>query len=459
MKAKKRLIILLIYIAAFTFYIGKMFYYAEEMGGFPDEDAHVGYMLYLETHPGTIIPQFQDMKLAAKLELDEETGRVLYDIVPQAMNYLGHPPFYYHMLRLFAGCERVTVKWLYVDLPRLRQFNIFLSSLSMLCIFWLGYSRFRRYSDKILPHAVYAAAAVSIPMAAYNGAGVNNDNLVMLGVILFFAGILRYFEDKTDYLTYFLVGGGFFIAILSKLTAGEIVVVTLGAVVLADLVRGRKLSVFTRRQFWVTTPLYIVPILYYLFIYSRYGVFQPSLQSMNYDYYMTTTFYVPSADRIARTAAEYFRYYIKVFLYTWEVLYGNGSWVEKTTGLVSAIGPVLVLVLPVVQGIRAFAAKSKDKWVYFVMLAGFGATMVTQYISAYRTYLSAGYNGGIQARYYICLIVFFAYACGRFFITETKEGTKESAVMNALRLAAGSLLIGLLIYSDFVFYLLHYSFS
>lgn len=455
MDRKSSFVIWSVYGLVLFFFVFKMFFYAEEVRDTPDEKAHVGYICYLEENPDKIIPDFEDM-YAYRL-IDENNGEQIYRKQPDDWNYLGHPPLYYHMMRLAFQARREGND-LVVNVRSLRYFNILLTAATMAVCFFIGYTRISRNTKKIMPHVIFSVSAVSVPMIAYVGSGVSNDNLAFLGMVLFFWGLLRYYEERTDHRTYLLVGTGFFVTMFSKLTAGEILVVALLFVLLGELIRKRGLRIIWNRYFVATLLLYLIPVVYYLILYSRYGSFQPSLQLLHYDAYMRTTSYVSVEQRpLPYTFAQYTFYYWPQFFHSWVTLYGHIFTLNKFHAYLSWLGPCLVLVLSVCQGIRMLLQRSKMAPMYAALLGGTAVTMLTQFWSAYKNYCSAGYTGGYQARYYLCMIVFFAYSGAMLWCREGEEapapGRKEILfqILGVLYLAA-------LLYGDFIYVLFHGAF-
>ena len=455
---KKRLsCIIMIYCLSLLFLIFKMIYYGYEIQGFPDENAHIGYVIYLDESK-KIIPEYERMHQYSMV--CEEGSYGYYQEEEGSINYLGHPPFYYHLMRLFANTENVD-GYVKVDILAMRIANMLLTAMSFVILYYICFSRFIRRSTNILPHLIVTVSSVSVPMTAYIGAGVSNDNLITLGMMLLFWGCLRYYEDKIDFLTYGLVGIGFAISILTKLTAGEMAVVVLLIIVLHDLIRKRGLKIFLNKYFAATVICYILPIVYYLSIYLKYHAFQPSLQVLDYDYYKTTTFYVAQNAREVLSFTEYFKYYWTNFIYTWVTIYGHNGWINKYGAWLGWLGPLLIVIFPIIQMVRCFISKTSKSGFYLAFLGGLLFTAITQFVHAYQTFLSAGYSGGYQSRYYLCLIPFFAYASGELWCGHMKNNVtllrKKRRIRSAMCIAA-IVYCMLLIYGDFVYFLLYRDF-
>ena len=434
----------------------KMLYYAYETQGFLDEDAHVGYVIYLEESK-KIIPDYPKMHQYYLIKSDGTYN--YYQEAEDTINYLGHPPLYYHLMRLIANVQNEN-GYIKVNIFAMRVANMVLIIVSFMILYYVCFTRFLRKNAGIFVHIIIGAASLAVPMIAYVGAGVSNDNLSFLGMVLLFVGILRYYEKRVNLVTYGLVGIGFMISILTKLTVGEMAVIVLILVFCFDLFRKKGLKIFLNKFFAITSIFYIIPIIYFLIIYFRYHAFQPSLQILNYDYYKTTGFYVEQNARVSFSFWEYLKYYWKNFIYTWVAIYGPNDWTYKYESYIGWIGPLMVIIFPIIQMIRCFVYKSSKRGLYLTFFGGALFTAITQFVLAYRTYLEAGYSGGYQARYYLCLIPFLVYGSGELWCDLEKNYSsilKRKKSVQACKMIISVAICILLIYGDFLYFLLHYN--
>ncbi len=453
MKSKlKNICLAIIYFLTLLFFMFKMFYYSSEVGGFPDEDCHIGYVIYLETS-NEIIPDFNEMPLYKAC--GQQGDYTIYQPLENTHNYLGHPPLYYHIIRL-SNCVKVSDSGdILVNLHGMRKFNILIMSFTMAAIFMIGYTRIKTHTDKILPHAVFSVAAVSVPMLAYVCGGINNDNLVLVGVTVFMAGVLRYFEDDKGILTYCIVGIGFMIACLSKLTAGEMLGFALLVILIMDYIRNKNLKLIINPKFAATLILYLLPVIYLLILHVRFGTIQPTLKSIDFEYYMSTGFYVPIERRSVVAFIDYFKYFWPHLLNTWVILYGHTIWIGKYNTSVEALGFIILLCVFVVYTLLCMDKKRKYDACFAGIMVGVLVTAFSQYINGYNSYIENGYMGGYQARYYLAVIPFFALA-NALFLTELEGGMiAERKWMKRILVVAELAYIYLLIYGDFVYFLLN----
>lgn len=203
----KKTIIIIIYIIATVIFNIKINYYQETINEFPDESSHIAYIAYLE-ETKKIIPEFenmQEMKENAKTEINEfEEGTT---------NHLGHPPLYYHIMKLFHVVQVEDGKITY-NLDMLRTISQVISNIALILAFVIGYSKLK----SIFANLVYAMFIVTIPLLSYISGAVQNDVISFLGVNIYILGMMKLVEKKRNYATYFLIAIGTFICLLNKLT-------------------------------------------------------------------------------------------------------------------------------------------------------------------------------------------------------------------------------------------------
>ena len=405
---KNRRVILWIYGAALLYFVLKQCYFAFFTGGFPDQMAHLSYVVEMTKNP-TFLPDFRALPTyrAAKALKDMAPGLTRLKIIKGSINSLGHPPLYYLLMALLGGVQILPDGSAAVDLIRLRCLNMLLSSATVILAFRLGYTRLKNRSP--LVHTLYAMAIATLPMLAYVGASVNNDNLAFLALVIFFTGLLRYQEDKTDLKTYLLIGLGFLIGSFSKLTTALIFLIMLAVVLVMSVIRTRSLKLILNWRFLVTLPCYLLFLAYELYVKKHFGAWQPSLYSMDYDYYVTTVYYVAPENRVPMTFLQYARYFAGGIGYTWSSLYShdrtitaimnNGEW-----GIIYWISVAAAVIAALLQFIR----RRFDRVTVPVVCAFLG-TLAYHFYSNWTGYPISGYLGALQARYYLALIVPVAY--------------------------------------------------
>ena len=402
--------ILLIYLVFFCFFFYKVAFYSNSVGHFPDEIAHISYIGYLDaTH--AVIPDFKAMTiLTQKSSPPVDTGSISdrqgYSgtfVFSNTTNYLGHPPLYYQIMRLSGGVEYrdgiVTI-----DIVRLRAFSWVIAALALLLIFYIGYSRL---GSLPLLHLLYAAICTSVPMLAYDSAGVNNDTLALLGVSIYLFGMLRFAEKKQNYYTYLLVSIGFMVSLLAKLTAGMMVVLSVFAFLLFYLIKEKNLRFLLSWKFPATIPLYLIVVAYFLTIHAQTGSFQPSLDSLNPQQYYSSGFYIQPTDRTHMDFYGYSAYFLRSFSGSWTGISSHIALLKNEhIYSLGRIGLILLWVLPLLV-LYPFHNIHQYSYVDLLLFSIYLSLIITaaaQFQNAYQGYQYSGYLGGFQSRYYLCTI-------------------------------------------------------
>lgn len=428
-----RPLLLGIYGAALLYYVLKLVYFAIFVGGFPDEGSHISYVIQMARSPA-LIPDFATMPRYFTYTVDGN-----FFIMWQSkgeVNYLGHPPLYYLFMTLFGRIEFRPDEVVAVDVHYLRMFNIALTSVAVTIAFSMGLKRLKDRPP--LVHALYAAAVVTLPELGYVGAAISNDNMAFFAYVLFFAGLLRYDEGKLDLKTYLLIGIGFFLGSFSKLTTALVMLIALFAALVVSIVRTKSLKLIANRYFLVTLPCYLAFLAYELVLYKRIGAWQPSIALLAPEFYKTTIFYVAPEDRVPMGIFEYFRHFAGSIAHSWSSLYGHDWYVNETMdnsffGLVYWVPVAGAIAGTVVQYVK----KQADRWALPVVASFLGA-LAYHFYTVWSTFLRTGYSGGIQARYYLFLIVPFALImCERIPpLFRTKAAKRAGAVLALLLIAA-----------------------
>lgn len=206
-KSKKTHIIIIIYFLALIIFNIKIDCYQVAIGEFADESAHIAYIAYLE-ETGRVIPKFEEMQEMVGMAKDETNS-----FEEGTVNHLGHPPLYYHLMKLF-NIVQVNDGVITYNLNALRTISQIISNIALILAFVIGYSKLK----SIFANFIYAMFIVSIPLITYVSGAVQNDVLSFLGMNIYILGMMKLVENKRNYLTYFLIAIGTFICLLNKLT-------------------------------------------------------------------------------------------------------------------------------------------------------------------------------------------------------------------------------------------------
>jgi hypothetical protein len=471
-------IILAIYLVMLLFFIFKMLYYSSYVGRFSDEVPHISYIAYL-VQSNKIIPDFKKMTiLNPSVAINPSTfGANQYKGTykfTNSVNYLGHPPLYYQMMRLSGG---VNVKdgQVTIDINRLRYFNMMIAIFAMLLIFYIGYTRI----DKVpVFHLLYATICVCVPMLSYVCAGVNNDTLSLVGLTLLVLGLLRFTEQKRNFRTYLLISCAVFTAFLAKLTAGLIVGTALILFLIFILIREKNLKFLLSKKFLLTLPIYFTVILYYLIVYTQIGSILPTYKLLDPDGFYNSNFYILPVDRIYYSFLHYMIYFEHNFMLSWIGLMSHISLIK--TGYfykLDKLGLYLLWFIPLFLffKLRRFKQADKSFLVPLTVFSGVIVAIIVQFLRAYDEYTEvSGYLGGTQSRYYVCGISAIALAVV-FIIRDLynvkiplKESTAQNSALatilkprlNTIKNVSIQLICLLftllLIYEDFIYFLLNF---
>jgi len=447
----------LIYLCLLVLFIGKMEFYQKYVARFPDEGSHLAYIGYLED-TGMIIPDFGNMYF--KVSVDNVDLMCEANIIKGRSNYLGHPPLYYHLMRLSDGIEKRD-RSIFINVNRLRDFSQIIACIGMIIAFYIGLTRLKSN----LLHLLYGLSIVSIPMLAYDCAGINNDTLAFLGVTIVLLALLRVSEGKRKLTSYILLALGVFTSALSKLTSGLIVLIACLIFLIRLLLKEKSFRVLFNRNFAITVPVYLVVFFYFIYLICCYGTVQPSLKGLDPEHFYTSGFYVPVEERVLLSFSEYLIRYTKGFLGTWT---GIASHVSLTKGGsvfgINRIALFLILVLPAFSFLKK-NSESNFKEAGQCLYIGAIAAMLYQFYNAYiNWYCASGYLGAYQSRYYLCVLPAFAYlicmaveeryryaiSC----VSECRCNKKE------VQLFFGIIIITfcfLLVYEDFIYFRIHFN--
>ena len=430
-RRKNRRILLWIYGAALLYFLLKQCCFLVLMKGFADQGSHLSYVIYMARHP-SLLPDFRSMTL---YNWDGIRGDLtVYEMYQGTISNMTHPPLYYHLMALLGGISFLPDGRALVDVMRLRMLNTVLSASAVLLAFYLGYTRIK--SRSLVTHALYAFAIVTLPMIAYLGTSVNNDNLAFLALVIFFAGLLRYEEDRLDWKTYTLIGLGFLVGGLTKLTTALMCLLMLGTVLVLDVIRTKSLRLILTPAFLIVLLCFLVFLAYEIWVRRTYGSWQPSLYNLDPEYFYQTEFYTPPDQRPPLTFLQYVRRFAEGIGHTWSSLYSDNATLNAKMhngafGLVYWV-PVALTAFAAVRGL---VRKTKDPLALPVTVGFFGV-IAYHFYSNWTGYPVSGYLGGCQARYYLAMIVPLAYIMCTRIPPLFEKGKRLGQVLAVLLIAA-----------------------
>ena len=462
LKISSKYLIIPIYLLALTFMCYQINFYEQKVGNTPDEITHISYIAYLEK-TDELIPDFSKMTVLKKVYNKNEKN---YYEFTETTNQLGHPSLYYHIMRFANGVESKDNGFV-INFSKLHSFSIKMGLIAILIILYIGYSRISR--DVPAFHLLYVSIISSIPMFTYNISGINNDTLTLLGCAIFALGILRHSEDKNTYITYILIALGMCMTVLGKVTAGAILAIGSLIYVIWKCLSEKSTKSIFNKKFFITSPIYLIAIVYFLKLYLEQGVFQPMLQNIDPETFYNSGFYVDFANRVSKSVGEYFMYFWEHFFASWTAIASHIALFKETPWYAfNRIVPIIICFTPLIL----FAFNKKARYVKSMISLYIAIVLVAllQFINGFKGFFyTSGYLGAYQSRYYLCIVVILAFivililqklydkgkGSNKNLVYELKGhmciNTKKVSIMIAIVMSI------LLIYGDFIYFLLNFT--
>lgn len=427
----------LLYIFTFVFAIAQIVYYFRWVGDAPDELAHLSYVAYL-LDKKCLIPDFNNMHIY-------DFANNLATELPGTVNYLGHPPLYYWLLAII----QLIIDPHHINVTLLRFSSIGFGIIALSIFFMLGYKYLE--TKKPLVHLTYLIGATSVPFFLYSFCGLNNDIFSLLGVAISFWGITRFEKDKQNIFTYLLLSLGIFVTVLSKITAGLVLIIAYLIYIVWKCIQEKSLHIVLNKNMLISVPFILLGCMYFFFIYSKFGSFQPHVPI---DDMKNLTFYVDYSERSVITFGQYIQYYATQFLQTWSQINSHVS-IPKSSSLLGLdrIVYYLIPLSPIILFNKSNAKVLCRKFVIAIFV-GIIIAIVAQFLSAWGSYLGRGYMGGFQSRYYLCWIPVLAFGFSQWFNNVLDSYAKDNKIYVYLEyLLIGFILLS--IYGSFIFTLLN----
>lgn len=452
----RRAFIAVLYIIIFFATIGQSLYYHSVLPGqSPDESAHISYIVHLYDSK-EIIPKFEDMHLISGMLKWSEYNS--YKYVEELTNYVCHPPLYYQIMRLAGGIQPGAEEAIFlIDKDRLRYFSLGLFAIGLLLLLYIGYSRLDK--EKPWLHLFYAVTVTSIPELAYEGCAVTNDTLAIITACITILGLIRFCEKNRNLLTYLLIASGITASLLTKMTTAIMCIFMALLILFISMIKERSIKPSLRKEFYFTIPIYCIALGYFAVLYKNYGTIQPSLQIIcSKEYFESTVYYTAPELRESFTFGQYLSFYFKQFFLSWSGCVGNYfDFLKASTTTKTALALEILWAFPAFVFIPAIK-KHADK-LALPVLSGWVACVLTvlmQIKSAWGTYLTRGYLGGNQSRYYLPFI--FAFAMAVVFILSTLYERFKNNKIASLAISVAAIGYAFIIfYSSFPFFLLHHA--
>ena len=425
----QKLVIIVIYALSIVLINIRMVHYQKSVNSYPDESSHVAYIAYL-VKTNKIIPEFKEMQ-ELKQPISEENN----EFEENSVNHLGHPPLYYHFIKMF-NLVKVNDTKITFDLSKLRLSSQIITSIALILSFYIGYKNLKT----VLSNIIFAGLFISIPLISYISSAVQNDVLSFLGVSIYIIGMLRFINKKRNYSTYFIIAIATFICMLNKLTVGLVIGISYTIIMTYTMIKEKSFKCLFCRQWMVTIPIYLPIIFYYIILLNRYGTINPSLLNIAPEYLKTTMWY---NDKVYKDI-----YTLKMYTPIWWINFKT-YWAginEKTHTLnkvgLKTIFPMIIFIFPALYYIIQKVKKEKINIVFYSIYISVLIAIAVQFFNAWHEFkYYTGYWGKFQGRYYICTMLPFVYAYSQIIeeivnIAE-KSKTKYLVIILTILIAIG----------------------
>ncbi len=389
----------------------------------PDAIAHLSYIDYIHKHHD-LLPPFEDMYMITN---------------KNAGNYLGHPSLYYHLMNLFYD-DHLSING---NVENFRNINIIIFATGLLLLLYLGFQA----NISLLGHFAYLTFITSLPMHAYLGSTLSNDNLAILGGIIFAVGFLKLLRQEFTNSTYFIVGLGIFTAFFGKLTAALLIFFTLILYFLYIWRKGEKI-VISKTQILLLGVFILPTILYQAYILIHYHAIVPTLNVTHPQEYKHSVYYIPEALRVHKTPWEWLKIYWYYIHTGWFGIHSHYSFYKFS--MLYYAGLFILHIFALVALFFQCRNTADEKYCLLgkLTLVALFLVAAVQVIFSYKVHLHSGYTGGMQTRYLLPFMFSFAIMASVFV-----DRFKNSFLFTVMII----LICIQTLYSDFFYFLEHYA--
>ena len=414
---------IILYLLFISFSLFKADYYKEHVHYTypPDTIAHLSYIASIHEDP-TLFPKFEDMYMITNAK---------------AGNYLSHPPLYYMLMDTVYDPDIPFPN----NMDRFRSLNIALFFATLVLLAYLGLEA----KLDILGDFVYLSLLISIPMHAYLGSSLNNDNLALLGGLLFLIGLLKLIKQQYSLTSYFILGLGGFLAYFGKLTAAMMAFFAL-LYYFVYLFR-KKIPFRIPKSGIAILILFLIPVvMYQLYIFMHYHAIVPTLKVTHPEEYLHSVYFIAPEQRIPMHFGEWIKHYWENIRSGWFGILSHHAFTKPSVLLI--VGSLTLHLFAVFALFLPCRKREKESCVLGkIALLSLFSVMLIQILFSYTNFLHSGYTGGLQPRYLLPFMVAFAIMAS-VFVERFKE--------NFLMVIVTILLCIEAIYSDFFYFLTYY---
>lgn len=358
-------------IIVFFFILCIGYYLGSDLGLFPDESPHLGYVLDV-----------------AKLGFPDYTEGMIYDA--NKLNRLEHPALYY---MLVGGVKKIALIFDMDLYKSLRFVNVIISLLTLVII----YSSLKEFRINTLAIALSLMTLLCIPMFVLLSASINNDPLTFLGCALAFHGLVLYYNNSSlnKVLIFFIAGG--VIVSLTKATGALSIACIIFIFFIVEIknLKHRLKELSIKNVFFLLTSILLIAT-YYSITFFKYGSFFPAPQGDPSDWYKAAH---PNAHRF--TITEQVVAFYQSNLHTLLIPYGYKPFFDLNIREQSLkILLVMFSILTILFTFRNIKNRYAESRFYLVCVFSFLIFMCFYFITIHRMNLKTGYPGAMQARYF-----------------------------------------------------------
>ncbi len=375
---------IVIYIIMFVFSATQILFFAISAGLSAGESENISYIAYL-VKTGNFIPEFKAMPL-----LNEITNNCTFS--ETNINPLGTPPLYFLIMKMF-GAIKVSDTIVNIDIFKLRLFSCCISFLSIAIIYLIGYLRINKTVPSL--HLLFATITGGLPSVTYLLSRISPAPIALIGIGLFFVGIMRLAGTRRDKLTYFIISLGIFICCLSDIIIGTIALAILLVYILFSIFKNKDYKVIIRKNAFFALPMLLLTATYYITINILYGSLNPQI--------LTTS------NATLLSAAEFTKTYFGDFVNLWSSLFNN-SFKMSNLPWHSLIKVITLLLL--LSPVALFKIRKIPK-IPVLIISYLTATsmLIYRFAITYANYYyqSIPYNP-LDNTMFLCLIPFIGYS-------------------------------------------------
>ena len=372
----------------YSFFLGlsifKVNYYKDNVNprDIPDFIAHLSYVNTIhKEHP--ILPKFEDMYMITN---------------KNAGNYLGHPPLYYYLMNLTYD-NKLSLN---ENIPRFQSLNVAIFIFGYILMLYIGFS----LKLSLLGDLIYLSTISSIPMHAYLGSSLTNDNLAIVGGVVFLVGLQKLLKYMSFDKSYIWLAIGIFISFFAKLTAALLIFFAILYIFIYTIIN--KNNFILKKKHIITFLIILIPIVFYQsYIFTHYHSLTATLNITHPKEYLNSVYYIPEKERVYKTPIEWLKIYWHFIHSGWFGVYSFHSFYKHT--IMGYIALFIFHVMAIIALIMPCNKNKKSDCIFGkATLLSLLSVAIVQLVFSYNGHLHSGYLGGLQTRYLLPFMVGFA---------------------------------------------------